>query len=464
MKQFYNFGKGLLAAGLLLLGATGTANAQVFPLEAQNQFPGVQPAERAPGLMNAEILFQQNRADTGGIVSGTFEGLGTATFSADDFELSTPATLTSISVLGFQNNATYLDGILLGVQFYIFANGGGSPAGEPYEGDALYSIEVDLDDPRLEVVQEANLYTFIVDVSEENWFLPAERYWLSVAPVQDLADLDGASRWNWAQGEQNFGEPMLIDPDNNFNGNFFDWTPFSALGINWDPSGLVMTIEGIPGEASVELGAFSLLSPPNGVEVDLTFEGETAIAIEWEASENATDYAWVAHLSGNSLEDPLLNVPTGAATELVLTDGAIYDILQSLGVEPGQTVTIDWSVVASAGDEARFADEVWSVTFTLVPPTSIGTGETVQGFELSQNYPNPFNPTTNISFTLPQASDVSLEVFNMQGQRVATLANGSFSAGSHIVTFDAANLSSGIYLYRMTAGAFTQTNKMMLVK
>ncbi|MCC5932867.1 MAG: T9SS type A sorting domain-containing protein [Balneolales bacterium] len=142
----------------------------------------------------------------------------------------------------------------------------------------------------------------------------------------------------------------------------------------------------------------------------------------------------------------------------------MYDILVSLGVEAGQTVTIDWSVVASAGDNSRFADETWSVTFTLVPPTNIGRDEIVSGFELSQNYPNPFNPTTNISFTLPQASDVSLEVFNMQGQRVATLANGSFSAGSHIVTFDAASLSSGIYLYRMTAGAFTQTNKMMLVK
>ncbi|AXJ02006.1 Por secretion system C-terminal sorting domain-containing protein [Cyclonatronum proteinivorum] len=464
MKQIYKAGKGLLAASLLLFGTSAVANAQVFQMEAQNQFPSTQITEPVSGVMDSEILFQQNRADTGGIVSGTFEGLGTATFSADDFELSTPATLTSISVLGFQNNATYLDGILLGVQVYIFSNAGGAPGGQPYDGDALLQIELDLDDPRLEVTQESNLYTFNVDVSGENWFLPAERYWLSVAPVQDLADLDGANRWNWAQGEQNFGEPMLVDPDNNFNGNFFDWTPFSVLGIDWNPSGLVMTIEGIPGEASVDLGPFSLLSPPNGIEVDLIFEGDTEIAIQWEASENATDYAWVAHLEGNDLTDPLLNVPTGAETELVLTDGAIYGILTDLGVEPGTAVTIDWSVVASAGDNTLFADETWSVTFTLVPATNIGRDEIVSGFELGQNYPNPFNPTTNISFTLPEASEVSLEVFNMQGQRVATLANGSFSAGNHTVTFDAANLSSGIYLYRMTSGAFTQTNKMMLVK
>ncbi|MFW6348684.1 MAG: T9SS type A sorting domain-containing protein, partial [Cyclonatronaceae bacterium] len=70
----------------------------------------------------------------------------------------------------------------------------------------------------------------------------------------------------------------------------------------------------------------------------------------------------------------------------------------------------------------------------------------------------------SIEFSVPEASDVTLEVFNMQGQRVATLVNGSMSAGTHRASFDAANLSSGIYLYRMTAGNFTATNKMMLVK
>lgn len=85
---------------------------------------------------------------------------------------------------------------------------------------------------------------------------------------------------------------------------------------------------------------------------------------------------------------------------------------------------------------------------------------------LKPNYPNPFNPTTNISFTLERPAQVTLEVFNVVGQKVATLVEQkSLSAGSHSATFDARTLSSGIYIYRLkTDGGFEQTRKMMLVK
>ncbi len=88
----------------------------------------------------------------------------------------------------------------------------------------------------------------------------------------------------------------------------------------------------------------------------------------------------------------------------------------------------------------------------------------VNAYQLSQNYPNPFNPSTTIRFNLPVAGNVRLTVFNILGQEVKTLVNGYREAGQNTVTFEAKNLSSGIYIYKIEAGSFTQTKKMTLLK
>ena len=85
-------------------------------------------------------------------------------------------------------------------------------------------------------------------------------------------------------------------------------------------------------------------------------------------------------------------------------------------------------------------------------------------FVLNQNYPNPFNPSTEISFELPSQSDVRVEVYDMMGRRVATAANGTYTAGTHSVTFDASNLSSGTYIYRLITDSFQQSRSMVLIK
>ncbi|MBK6765281.1 MAG: T9SS type A sorting domain-containing protein [bacterium] len=85
-------------------------------------------------------------------------------------------------------------------------------------------------------------------------------------------------------------------------------------------------------------------------------------------------------------------------------------------------------------------------------------------FALQAAYPNPFNPTTTISFSLPEASDVSLKVFDMNGREIATLASGIKQAGTHAANFDAAQLASGIYFARLNAGAFSASQKLVLMK
>ncbi|NBB76674.1 MAG: T9SS type A sorting domain-containing protein, partial [Bacteroidetes bacterium] len=91
-------------------------------------------------------------------------------------------------------------------------------------------------------------------------------------------------------------------------------------------------------------------------------------------------------------------------------------------------------------------------------------GDVPTDFTLAQNYPNPFNPTTQISYQLPVDSRVRLAVFDMLGRQVATLVDEQMSAGRHSVTFDAGNLSSGIYLYRLQAGNTVMTRKLTIMK
>ncbi len=101
---------------------------------------------------------------------------------------------------------------------------------------------------------------------------------------------------------------------------------------------------------------------------------------------------------------------------------------------------------------------------TAVEYIPVFTNEKPKSYKLSQNYPNPFNPTTSIRFDLPETANVTLSVYNVMGQKVATLINGKVNAGVHQVEWNAADLPSGMYIYRLEAGATIISHKMMLLK
>jgi hypothetical protein len=98
---------------------------------------------------------------------------------------------------------------------------------------------------------------------------------------------------------------------------------------------------------------------------------------------------------------------------------------------------------------------------------SIGIGnvnEIVNGYKLSQNFPNPFNPTTNIKFSIPKNAQTYLKIYDVLGNEVSTYFDEFLNAGTYNILFEAQNLSSGIYYYKLVSGGFTETKRMMLVK
>jgi len=110
---------------------------------------------------------------------------------------------------------------------------------------------------------------------------------------------------------------------------------------------------------------------------------------------------------------------------------------------------------------ARLGASHWTLTGSFLEG---GEVDVPTEFALSSNYPNPFNTSTVIEYQLPEASDVKLEVYNLLGNKVATLVKGEQEAGYKSVTWDASEVSSGIYFCKLSAGDFTETRRMVLVK
>lgn len=105
----------------------------------------------------------------------------------------------------------------------------------------------------------------------------------------------------------------------------------------------------------------------------------------------------------------------------------------------------------------------------MPPPPPTGETSNIKSqtpttFALEQNYPNPFNPTTELSFVIGHVSFVNLRIFDMLGREVATVVNKEMEPGGYTVQWDASNQRSGIYFYRLTAGKFSDTKKMLVIR
>lgn len=189
----------------------------------------------------------------------------------------------------------------------------------------------------------------------------------------------------------------------------------------------------------------SLLEPA----ISDTVSADSAVVFRWTRTTDPVrdPHYYEVHLSGPGLDT------------LWTSSDSVSEFNGSGIFLPGEAYT--WTV--SARDEWNTSPSPDTFTFDVegVTGTEPPSG-TPLVFHLSQNYPNPFNPTTGIAFEISSASHVTLRVYNLLGQQVAELVNGLLPAGRRDVRFNARTFSSGVYFYKLSAGEFVQTRKMVL--
>lgn len=177
------------------------------------------------------------------------------------------------------------------------------------------------------------------------------------------------------------------------------------------------------------------------------------ISADTSSSEYRTTVDGWGTLKVGSMEFPCLRVKReyiqyGDKDFVYLTKNGAFVTLQTSASSP------DFGTV-EAGGTILLASSLVGVKNDVLPPVE---------FSLAQNYPNPFNPTTVIRFTLPSESYAKLEVFNSLGESVGILIDGEMNAGFHSVQFDVSNLSSGVYIYKLTSAGQALTRKMTVMK
>jgi len=282
-----------------------------------------------------------------------------------------------------------------------------------------------------------------------------EYYWSDLAPVAwneytitAAGLIEGAAGLNLQAGENTFRiEPswgyqeflsvdVVVGGSNIISLNASNVTTYDIVAlISPDPNIYVPS-----GFKYVNMGANGTIS----FSIDAEAEGPYAVTIFYQA-------------------------PNGTKAGQLQTNGQTLDISfegeagnsDGLSVFSGQ-----FTLAAGANNVTISAGEVlldW-IQLNKIITSVTERPELPDGFSLSQNYPNPFNPTTKINFDLDKASNVRLTIYNILGQKVATIVDTYMNAGAYIVNFDASRLASGVYFYSLEAGDYKFNKKMMLLK
>jgi hypothetical protein len=220
-------------------------------------------------------------------------------------------------------------------------------------------------------------------------------------------------------------------------GNTYWWRVRAYNAAGWGPFSDTRSLEVLTLPAKVVL-----LSPADGMDI----QNDKAFALWQASSPNVTRY-WC-------------EIATDSLFTFRIVDSSVTDTAYMF---TGLTPDVYWWRVR-AGNAMGWGlfSVAWrfSVTITGLEERDVLPKE----YSLAQNYPNPFNPATNIRYGIPEATYVSLKLYNSLGELVSTLVDWDQQAGYHEVAFDASEMASGMYFYRLQAGDFVATKKMLVVK
>lgn len=214
---------------------------------------------------------------------------------------------------------------------------------------------------------------------------------------------------------------------------------------------------------TVQAGTQSLTAPPA--------DSTGLIRIPFTATKDSTYYIF-GRINCPTYDDDSfwLKIDDGAFVNcngLRTTGWAWTTLISSLLTKGSHTITLGYREDGACLDKLCISNSV-------VPPTGMGepdpitvgvnSREALDGYALGQNYPNPFNPRSTIRYNIPLSGNVSLNVYDVIGREVGNLVNEMQRAGRYSITFDASTLASGMYIYKLRSGEFTQTKKMILVR
>jgi subtilisin-like proprotein convertase family protein len=243
---------------------------------------------------------------------------------------------------------------------------------------------------------------------------------------------------------------------NPFPGGFTIRAPFKAIPDNV-PAGITDTLVISPSIALTTVEAF--------VAIEHTYIGDLLVSLRAPNGQSRR----LTNLSGGSAENILsffsdgFSTPTTSSTYLPPW-GQVQPV-DAFGSFNSANSAGNW--ILSVSDNANIDVgwlKGWGLRFNNSTTVEQISSTVPEKYELFQNFPNPFNPATAIEFSLTTKGRVKLTIYDIVGREVATVVNGELPAGTHKATFDARSLSSGTYFYRLEAGSFVQTKKMLLLK